>query len=131
MHNHNMQTLTTITSDDPSDITSLVRDLTHATISPMPRRDRAVPDTPVLQALDNAVREYDEAEALLKAKDAKLREAIVEAAREAADKDSRLTIQHIAERVGWTRETINRIATKAGVRQRPAKGGAHPPTSGG
>ncbi|MBB3098952.1 hypothetical protein FHR83_006658 [Actinoplanes campanulatus] len=126
-----MQTLTTITSGDPNVITSLVRDLTHATISPMPRRDRTVPDTPVLQALDEAVREYDEAEALLKAKDTKLREAIVEAAREAADKDSRLTIQHIAERVGWTRETINRIATKAGVRQRAARSEkAHDAASG-
>lgn len=88
----------------------------------MPRRDRTVPDTPALRALDDAVREYDEVEALLREKDAKLRTAIVEAAREAAEKESGVTMALIASKVGWTRETINRIATKAGVRQRPTKG---------
>ena len=119
-----MRTLTTITSAYGGDITSALRDLAHATISPMPRRDRTIPDTPALRALDEAVREYDEVEALFKEKDAKLRAAIAEAAREAGDKTTGLTMSLIAERVGWTRETINRIATKAGVRQRPAKGGS-------
>lgn len=113
-----MQTQSTITSLTRDGITSLVRDLAHATIAPMPRRTDPPPDTPVTRALDEAVREYDDAERLLKEKDAKLRAAIVEAAREAAERDSKLTLSNIAERVGWTRETINRIATKAGVRQR-------------
>lgn len=132
MHNHNMQTLTTITSVDPNSITSLIRDLTHATITPMPRRNTPPVDTPASRALDEAVREYDEVEALLAEKDAKLRAAIVEAARERAETKTGLTVNAIADRVGWRRETISRIASEAGVRQREAqpKKGAHPPTSG-
>jgi hypothetical protein len=120
MHNHNMQTLTVITSGDPHGITSLARDLTRATISPMPRRTPA-PDLPVMQALAKAAAEYDEADRVLREKDAALRAVIVEAAREAADKSNGLTLSHIADKVGWTRETVNRIATKAHVRQRALK----------
>lgn len=116
-----MRTLSTITSVTPNDITSLVRDLAHATIAPMPRRSPPPPETPVTRALDEAVAEYDEADRVMKEKDTKLKAAIIEAAREAADKDSGLTMQHIADRVGWTRETINRIATGGGVRQRPPR----------
>ncbi len=120
MHNHNMQTLTVITSGDPNGVTSLARDLTRATISPMPRRTPA-PDLPVMQALAKAAAEYDEADRMLREKDAALRAVIVEAAREAADKSNGLTLSHIADKVGWTRETVNRIATKADVRQRAIK----------
>lgn len=117
MHNHNMQTLTTITSRDPSGITLLVRDLSRATITPMPRRARPVTETAVTRALDAAVAEYDEVEKLLKEKDAKLKAAIVEAAKEAAQPGSDLTITEIAHRVGWTREYVNRLATEANVKQ--------------
>jgi len=83
----------------------------------MPRRSRIDTDTDATRALDAAVSEYDEAEAALKEKDAKLRAAIVEAAREAAQPGSNLTITEIAHRVGWTREYVNRIASEAGVKQ--------------
>lgn len=106
-----------ITRSTYADITSVVRDLARATIGAMPRRARAVTETETTRALDQAIGEYDEAESVLKAKDAKLRQAIIEAAREAASPDSDLTITEIAHRVGWTREYVNRLVTKAGVKQ--------------
>lgn len=112
-----MRTLSMITSSEYADITSGVRDLAHAIISPMPRRMRSFTETETTRALDAAVREYDEVEALLKEKDAKLRAAIIETAREASQSGNNLTITEIAHRVGWTRETVNRITTGAEVRQ--------------
>lgn len=112
-----MGTQAEITSLTRADITSTVRDLARATITAMPRRDRSDIETPATRALDAAVAQYDEVEQLLKEKDAKLRSAIIEAAREAAQPGSKLTITEIAHRVGWTREYVNRIATEAGVKQ--------------
>lgn len=108
---------TLITSATRDGITFDVRDLAHATIGPMPRRPAPITETETVRALDAAVREYDAAEEALRDKDAQLRAAIVAAAREATDPDSDLTVTAIAERVGWTRETISRIASAAGIKQ--------------
>lgn len=116
-----MHSRSLITSSAYADITSVIRDLAHATIEPMPRRPQTRTDTEATRALDAAVREYDEVEELLRRKNAQLRAAIIEAAKEAAQPDSHLTITEIAERVGWKRETISRIASGAGVKQREPK----------
>jgi len=119
-----MASQTLITSATRDDITFGIRDLAHATIGPMPRRPAPVTETETVRALDAAVREYDAAEEVLREKDAQLREAIVAAAREAAGPNSDLTVTAIADRVGWTRETISRIASAAGIKQTqgPKKG---------
>lgn len=115
---------TVITSVARAGITFDVRDLAHATIGPMPRRPAPITETETVRALDAAVREYDAAEEALRKKDAQLRAAIVDAAREATDPESDLTVTAISERVGWTRETISRIASAAGIKQTkgPKKG---------
>lgn len=113
-----MTSLDEITTAVWAGITNEGRDLPYATITLMPRRPSPDVDTPASRALDEAVREYDEVEALLKEKDAKLRAAIVAAAKERATTKKGLTVIAIADRVGWRRETISRIASEAGVKQR-------------
>lgn len=83
---------------------------------PMPRRTRQVPETPATQELDAAVAELERAEQ-------RLRQAIIEAAREAASEGSKLTYAEIGRRTGYSREYVSREATKAGIRQRQSKTG--------
>ncbi len=76
----------------------------------MPRRTRAVPDSPAVQELHAAVDNLQQAEQ-------RLQKAIVEAAREAAVKGSKLTYTAIGRIAGYTREYGARQAAGAGIHQ--------------
>lgn len=91
----------------------------------MPRRTRTVPDSPAVQELHAAVNNLQQAEQ-------RLQRAIVEAAREAAVKGSKLTYAAIGRIAGYSREYVGRKATEAGIHQDRAntKREAHDPASG-
>lgn len=83
----------------------------------MPRRSRDIPETPATRELDDAVADYSRAEE-------RLRKAIIEAAREAATLESKLTYAEIGRRADYSREYVSRLAGEAGIKQQRKEPGA-------
>lgn len=80
----------------------------------MPPRRRVAPDTEATRNLDMAAAAYQQAET-------KLREAIIEAAREATQEGSSLTFAEIGRRAGYSREYVYRVAADAGIKRPPTR----------